>query len=73
MKETEFCRRVDSSGRLVIPSKLREQLKIESGDEYTFYIHEENGRTYLCVECFRIEDEIEKAKRVLREAGIQVG
>lgn len=70
MKETEFCRRVDSSGRLVIPSKLREQLKIESGDEYTFYIHEENGRTYLCVECFRIEDEIEKAKRVLREAGL---
>lgn len=70
MKETEFCRRVDSSGRLVIPSKLREQLKIESGDEYTFYVHEENGRTYLCVECFRIEDEIEKAKRVLREAGL---
>ena len=70
MRETEFSRRIDSSGRLVIPSKLREQLRIESGDEYQFFLHEENGRTYLCVECFRIEDEIEKAKRVLREAGL---
>lgn len=70
MRETEFSRRIDSSGRLVIPSKLREQLRIEPGDEYQFFLHEENGRTYLCVECFRIEDEIEKAKRVLREAGL---
>ena len=43
---------------------------MEVGDEYSFFIHEVNGRTYLCVECFRKEDEIERAKRVLKEAGL---
>jgi len=70
MKETEYSRRLDSSGRLVVPAKLREELRMEVGDDYTFYIHEHEGRTYLCVECFRKEDEIERAKRILREAGI---
>jgi bifunctional DNA-binding transcriptional regulator/antitoxin component of YhaV-PrlF toxin-antitoxin module len=72
MRETEYSRRLDSSGRLVIPSKLREELQMEVGDEYAFYIHEHEGQSYLCVKCFRKENEIEKAKRILREAGIQV-
>lgn len=72
MRETEYSRRLDSSGRLVIPSKLREELQMEIGDEYNFYIHEHEGRTYLCVECFRKENEIEKAKRILREAGFKI-
>jgi hypothetical protein len=45
---------------------------MEVGDIYDFFIHEHGGRTYLCVECFRKEDEIERAKRILREAGIEV-
>ena len=45
---------------------------METGDEYSFYIHEHEGRTYLCVECFRKEDEIERAKRILAQAGIKV-
>jgi bifunctional DNA-binding transcriptional regulator/antitoxin component of YhaV-PrlF toxin-antitoxin module len=70
MRATEYSRRLDASGRLVVPSKLREELRMETGDEYCFFIHEQNGKTYLCVECFRKEDEIERAKRILREAGI---
>lgn len=70
MRATEYSRRLDASGRLVVPSKLREELRMEPGDEYCFFIHELNGKTYLCVECFRKEDEIEKAKRILREAGL---
>ena len=72
MKQTEYSRRLDSSGRLVVPSKLREELEMEVGDIYDFFIYEHGGRTYLCVECFRKEDEIERAKRILREAGIEV-
>lgn len=72
MKETEYSRRLDSSGRLVIPSKLREELKMEVGDDYVFYIHELKGKTYLCIECYRKEDEIERAKRILAEAGIKI-
>jgi bifunctional DNA-binding transcriptional regulator/antitoxin component of YhaV-PrlF toxin-antitoxin module len=40
MRETEYSRRLDSSGRLVIPSKLREELRMEVGDEYAFFIQE---------------------------------
>lgn len=72
MKETEYTRRLDSSGRLVIPSKLREELRMEIGDEYTFFIHDEGSRKFLCVECFRTESELEWAKRILKEAGIKV-
>ena len=72
MKQTEYARRLDSNGRLVIPSALRDELNIQSGDTFDFFIHEQNGKTYLCIECYRVEDEIEKAKRVLREAGFIV-
>lgn len=72
MKQTEYARRLDSSGRLVIPSKLREELQIETGDAFDFFIHEQDGKKYLCIECFRLENEIEKAKRILREAGIKI-
>lgn len=40
MRDTEYSRRLDSSGRLVVPSKLREELRMEVGDEYVFFIHE---------------------------------
>ena len=70
MKQTEHSRKVDSNGRIIIPSQLRDQLDIRPGDLLEFYIHEDNGRTFLCVECARVEDEVERAKRVLREAGL---
>jgi AbrB family looped-hinge helix DNA binding protein len=73
MKQTEYSRRVDSSGRIIIPSQLRDELDIRPGDTHEFYIHEHEGKTYLCIECFRVEDEVEKAKRILREAGIKIG
>lgn len=72
MKQTEYSRKVDSNGRIIIPSQLRDELDIRPSDLLDFYIHEEDNRTFLCVECLRVENEIEKAKRILREAGIQV-
>jgi len=72
MKATEYARKIDSTGRLIIPSHLREQLDIRTGDVMDFFIHEDGGRTFLCIECPRIENQIEKAKRILRENGIEV-
>jgi AbrB family looped-hinge helix DNA binding protein len=72
MKQTEYSRKVDSNGRIIIPSQLRDELDIRPQDVLDFFIHEHEGRTFLCVECFRIEDEIERAKRILREAGIKL-
>ena len=63
---------MDSSGRLVVPSPLRELLDLRIGDICNFFIHEDKGRTFLCVECPRLENEIERAKRILRENGIEV-
>lgn len=72
MKQTEYSRKVDSNGRIIIPSQLRDDLDIRPQDVLDFFVHEHDGRTFLCVECFRIEDEIERAKRILREAGIKL-
>lgn len=72
MVHTEYARKVDTNGRVIIPSQLRDQLDIRPGDAMEFFIHEENGKTYLCIECYRVEDEIEKAKRVLEAAGFSL-
>ena len=72
MRETEFARKIDSTGRIIIPSQLRNQLNIRSGDTHTFFLYNEDGRTFLCIECFNLENEVEKAKRILRENGIKI-
>lgn len=72
MERTQHSRKIDINGRIIIPSQLREQLEVKCGDTHDFFIHEEDGRTFLCIECFNLEDEISRAKRILREAGIKV-
>ena len=72
MVQTEYSRKVDTTGRLIVPAQLRDIVDIRPGDLMTFFIHEHDGRTFLCVECERVENEIDKAKRILREAGIKV-
>ena len=73
MKDTGYSRKVDAGGRIIIPSQLRDELKIGAGDLYEFYTLEQDNRVYLCIECYNLEDPIEKAKRILQEAGIKVG
>jgi bifunctional DNA-binding transcriptional regulator/antitoxin component of YhaV-PrlF toxin-antitoxin module len=63
---------MDGTGRIVIPSKLRDEMKFGEGDELIFFIHEMDGRKFLCIEATNLENEIEKAKRILREAGIKL-
>ena len=72
MRETEFSRKMDSTGRVIIPSPLREELSLKPGDACDFFIHEHNGDTYLCIKCPQVLNKIEEAKRVLREAGFEI-
>ena len=72
MEQLEYSRKVDNSGRVIIPAQLREKLDIRPGDSLDFYLHEHEGKAFLCFHAFRVETEIEKAKRILREAGIQI-
>ena len=44
MKKTKYSRKLDANGRLVIPSKLREEVGLELGETYTFYTYERNGK-----------------------------
>lgn len=70
-EETEYSRKLDTCGRLVIPSKLREAMRLEVGENYPFYTTiDEKGQSWLCIPCPGAETEIDKAKRLLREAGI---
>ena len=69
MQDTQHARKLDSSGRLVIPARLREELGLQVGDLCQFYLHQENGKRYLCIE---VENEIERAKRMLEANGYQV-
>lgn len=70
-QETQYARRLDSVGRLMIPSALRNDLRLNAGDMMTFYIYDKDPEhTYLCIPCPKRETEVERAKRILREAGV---
>lgn len=67
---TEYSRKLDTVGRLVIPSKLRKEMRLELGEEYPFYTCvDEHGQSWLCIPCPGVETEVDKAKRVLEENG----
>lgn len=69
MKSTNATRKIDSTGRILIPSYLRDELGFETGEEYTFYKHIHEGKLYLCLECknFDLDEEIRKARKLLAE------
>lgn len=69
MKDTQYARKLDSTGRLVIPARLREEVGLQTGTLCQFYLHEENGKRYLC---FEVENELDKMKKVLEENGFTV-
>lgn len=72
MVETQYARRLDTSGRLVIPIRLREELGLTVGDVYQFFKYEANGKTYLCIECPEQETEIQKAIKLLQANGMTI-
>lgn len=72
MKSTNYARRLDPQGRIVIPSKLREEVGMAIGECYTFYIEERNGHTFLCIDCGAELDEVEAAKQLLTTMGYEV-
>ena len=72
MVETGFGRKLDSCGRLVLPSKLREKMNLVIGETYQFYTHQEGNKTYLCIECPGKQDEIDFAIELLKKNGIRI-
>ena len=71
LENTGYTRKLDSTGRLVIPTKLREQMGLVIGDEYPFYTMEtDEGRKFICIECPGIDEKtLEEARRIVEKYG----
>ena len=77
MTPTTFSRKLDSQGRIMIPVKLREDLNLRDGLEYTFFTHSENGEEYICIKCPRqiapaSESQIKNAIALLEKLGYTI-
>lgn len=70
METTNCSRKMDSTGRVIVPSSLRTELNLMPGDVCEFFTYEYEGEIYLCIKCPKANNKIEEAKRILREAGL---
>ena len=64
---------MDTMGRIIIPIRLREQVGLKIGNEYSFFLHEdaETGKRYICIECPSVTDEeLEKARQLVQKYGL---
>lgn len=73
MQSTGYSRKLDSTGRLVIPTRLREQMGLVVGQEYSFYTMEDDeGRKFICIECPGIDEKtLEEARRIVAKYGLK--
>ncbi len=71
MAESTYSRKLDASGRIMIPIRLRDQLGLVVGREYTFEIRQINGRNYICIDC-GMNTELEEAMKLVQNAGLKV-
>ena len=66
-------RKIDSTGRVIIPKGLRDRLELSEGDEMTFYFLESDGFNLIGIGKNNMVDPRYKcAKDVLEELGIEV-
>lgn len=74
MRNTNYSRKLDKTGRLIIPSKLREEVGMIPGQEYSFSILTKDKHTYLCIDCGIPEDKpsLEEAIKIVQESGMKV-
>lgn len=73
MEATDYSRKLEQNGRILIPVKLREQMNLKAGQIYHFFIHEENGRKYICIDCGASANrDIEQAIKLLQANGMKI-
>lgn len=74
MQQTKYARKLDQTGRMMIPIRLREEMNMIAGKTYPFCTLVENGRNYICIDCGPVEDAVtvEEALEIIRRAGLKV-
>lgn len=71
MAESTYSRKLDAMGRIMIPVRLRDQLGLVTGREYSFEVRQIDGRNYICIDCGPNSD-LEEAMRIVRKAGLRI-
>ena len=71
MAESTYSRKLDAMGRIMIPVRLRDQLGLITGREYSFEVRWIDGRNYICIDC-GLNTELEKAMKLVQNAGLKV-
>lgn len=71
MAESTYSRKLDAMGRIMIPVRLRDQLGLVPGREYTFEVRTFNDRNYICIDC-GLNTELEEAMKLVKRAGLKV-
>jgi bifunctional DNA-binding transcriptional regulator/antitoxin component of YhaV-PrlF toxin-antitoxin module len=76
MTPSKYSRKIDTMGRIMIPSKLREKYSINTGNEYIFYTEESDGHVYLCIDCGATEEihnlSLNEAIEIIKSHGMDV-
>ena len=73
MEKTNDASKIDSIGRMTIPIRVREELGLEIGEIDDYYTTMVEGKKFLCIECLGpSQTEIEKAKEILKSAGLTI-
>ena len=66
MAESTYSRKLDAMGRIMIPSKLRDELGVQAGDiMHTYFLTDDDGSKFICFKIPDVSDEIEKARALL--------
>lgn len=71
MAESTYSRKLDAMGRIMIPVRLRDQLGLITGREYSFEVRQIDGRNYICIDC-GLNTELEEAMKLVQNAGLKV-
>lgn len=73
MQATNYSRKLEKTGRLMIPIRLREEMGMKTGKEYYFFTHEVNGQKYICIDCGSVsKTTLEEALQIVKENGIEI-
>ena len=71
MAESTYSRKLDAMGRIMIPVRLRDQLGLITGREYSFEVRQIDGHNYICSDC-GLNTELEEAMKLVQNAGLKV-
>ena len=75
MQVTEYSRKLEKSGRLMIPIRLREEMGLVPGKEYHFFTHIEDGHKFICIDCgpeIDTNTTLEQAMKIVQENGLKI-